>query len=111
MITRITGKKLQLVVDKLNRVTGNHVSPFTMEVNHLGLKGMTVNVGTYVLSYAYGGVCLDQIEAGNYSIVFGYQTKRDLYNKISALISGFELRNSFDGSSVINPKQLKEIYL
>jgi len=102
MITRITEKKLQLVVDKLNRVTGNHLSPFTMGVNDLGVRVIKANVGTYVLDYAYNGVGLEQVDNESHgvrSIISGYETKRDLYNRISAFILGFELRNSFDGNN------------
>jgi len=99
MAQRITEKKLQLSVDRLNRLTSNHLCPFTTSVNALGVKVMTANVGTYVLSYAYGGVCLNQIDNESHgvrSIISGYQTKRDLYYRLSAFIFGVELRNYCD---------------
>lgn len=51
MSERITEKQLQCVVDRINAMTGNPMTPWTR--TEKGAKG---NIGNYHLDFAYGGV-------------------------------------------------------
>lgn len=80
---RITEKMLQARVNYLNRMKG--FEPEEVKYNTLG---------AFVLDYAYGGVALHRVltEGGGVSDVFnsGHISKRDLFNRISALRQGIE---------------------
>jgi hypothetical protein len=105
-MNRITEKQLQAVVDRLNRLTNNPLASHT-RVLDAPLAGdvpnkqgdarpgrILANIGNYHLSWAYGGVCLHQMhnEGGGVTtpIGSGYNTKRELYEKMHAFISGIE---------------------
>ena len=82
---RINSSDLENAVKRLNTLTG---SPETYMTDGKS------NVGHYHLSWAYGGVCLHRLasEWGAVNQVFGggYGTKRELFEKINAFISGIE---------------------
>lgn len=76
---RITEKQLQTLVDRLNEKAG---------IVHPSMR----NVGTYMLSFAYGGVSLHRLmnESGGVDDVFscGHVPKRDLYNRVQSYLLG-----------------------
>lgn len=82
---RITESDLKSVVARLNRITN---SPKTYMTD-----GKT-NIGHYCLSWAYCGVQLQRIctdgDATTNVLGGGYGTKRELYEKLHAFISGIE---------------------
>lgn len=92
-MNRITEKHLQAAVDIINRVTGNALSPYTK----IGGK-FTANIGNYHLDGAYGGYSLEQMvsESGAVSDVFrcGHVSKRDLYNRMQAFLTGLETKTT-----------------
>ena len=84
---RITERELESVVDRLNRTMGTPATPYVQ------VDGKFVaQIGNYNLSWAYGGVNLEQIvnEGGGVRNVFGcgHVTKRDLYDRMQAYLSG-----------------------
>lgn len=85
MSNRITQKDLETQVSIINRITKQPEKPYSGEVGK-------ANVGNYHLSYAYGGVNLHQIVSDGGGITTplggGYHTKRELYQKLNAFISG-----------------------
>jgi len=85
---RITNKHLEGVVNRLNRVTGNPSNPWTKKNGKL-----TANIGNYHLYGAYGSTGLHRMysEGGGVETVIHLTTKRDLYNKIIALLDGIEI--------------------
>ena len=87
---RITEKMLQRKVDYLNRITKN---PDTY-MRGTGADRV-INIGHYHLSFAYGGVALEQTmnEGGGVYSTFncGHVPKRELFNRICAFIDGIEL--------------------
>lgn len=89
---RITDKNLQALCDRINRIKGSPMEPYSK-----GEDGRYVaNVGNYHLSHAYGGVSLECMinEAGGVSTPFGcgHVTKRDLWNRMQAYLLGLEGR-------------------
>ena len=88
MYRRITERDLEAVCKRINEVTGNPAETYKKE----GEKYIA-QLGNYHLSYAYGGVSLHRMdkEGGGVSDVFGcgHTTKRDLYNRMQAYISGY----------------------
>ena len=88
---RITQKDLENIIERLNKVTKNPLTPWTRR------DGRNVaNVGNYHIGGAYGGVQLLQMatEGGGVKDVFrcGYVPKRELYNLICAYLEGIEAR-------------------
>jgi hypothetical protein len=89
MAQRITEKDLQTVCDRLNRLTGHALAPYTK------VAGKHIpNAGTYLLSMAYGGYCLHQMAdegTGERDVLrCGHIPKRELYNQMHAFIDGIE---------------------
>ena len=85
---RITQKMLENRVEHLNEITGNQVTPWIR--NSDGLKSVP---GVYVLDWAYGGVQLQQVESEGgavSTIIHGFGTKRELFEKLGAYISGVQ---------------------
>ncbi len=85
----ITLKFLQAQVDRLNRVTNSPMESYVQQ------DGRCIGqIGNYHLSGAYGGYALHRMETtgGGVSDVFqcGHTTKRDLSNRISAMLCGIE---------------------
>jgi hypothetical protein len=85
---RITRKNLDYFVNELNVLTNNPLKPY-IEVN----GKLTGAIGNYHIYGAYGAWGLHQTmnEGGGIKEIFGLSTKRELYNKIRALIQGIEL--------------------
>ena len=88
---RITQKDLENLVDRINDITGHDRKPY----NH-DKPGCNPNAGVYHLDYAYGGVSLDRMSlkqgcTGISTVTTGYDTKKDLYNKIQAILTGLEM--------------------
>ena len=85
---RITRKELDYFVNELNVLTNNPLKPYT-EVN----GKLTGAIGNYHLYGAYGSTALHQTmnNGGGVHEIFGLSTKRELYNKIRAMIKGIEL--------------------
>lgn len=86
---RITDKKLQAVVDRINRITG---SPKTYSDKQPD-GSFKSNIGHYCLDGAYGGVSLHRTvnDGGGVNDVLscGHVTKRHLYELMHAWIRGF----------------------
>jgi len=80
---RVTDSQLQVVVDRINRITGSPMTPYT---------DGKINIGNYHLSGAYGGVCLHRMhnQGGGVSspLSTGHIPKRELLNLMHAYIQG-----------------------
>lgn len=81
----VTFKFLEAQVFRLNRATGSPEQPYVSS---------KAQIGCYHLSGAYGGYALHRMEneSGGISDVFrsGHMPKRDLSNRISAMLVGVE---------------------
>jgi len=87
---RITETMLKAKVQYLNKITGNALDPYRKNA-----QGKLVsNIGNYHISFAYGGVSLEQMtnEQGGVRSVFstGHISKRELFNRLCAYIQGIE---------------------
>ncbi len=95
---RTTEAHLQAVCDRINRVTGNALTPYTETVHPDGKKTYAANLGNYHLSHAYSGVSLVRMQnqGGGISNVFGcgHITKRDLADRMHAFLAGFDAASS-----------------
>ena len=84
-MNRVTEKRLQAIVDRLNRITNSPMEPYI---------GREAQIGNYHLSHAYGGVCLHRMhnENGGVSspLSIGHVPKRELAALMYAYISGVE---------------------
>ncbi len=82
---KTTNAQLQAIVDRINRTTGNPLSPYA--------DGKSA-VGCYHLDHAYGGVALYQMdnESGGCRDVLqcGHTTKGNLADLMFAFIRGLE---------------------
>lgn len=89
---RITDKDLEALVRRLNLITDSPLEPYTMVSEGENLGKYKANVGSYHLSYAYGGVCLHRMdnESGGITtpINSGHVSKRELYGLMQAYIQG-----------------------
>jgi len=87
---RVTKKDLENIVLQINEATGNPTMPYTRQEN----GKLKANVGNYHLSWAYGGVCLEQMsnEGGGVRTVLytGYTTKSRLMDALQAYLAGIE---------------------
>lgn len=87
---QITKKQLELIVDRINEVTGSNPVPWSTKG-----KKYKSNIGNFHLSWAYGGVALHRMmnESGGVTDIFsGHMTKRHLANRMWAYLSGLELK-------------------
>lgn len=86
---RISTKDLELLVERLNRITKSPLHTWTKSEGKL-----TASIGNYHLESAYGGWRLCRIVSVGGStqdvLCTGYTTKRKLYDLISAYIGGIE---------------------
>lgn len=86
---RITDKDLIAVVARLNRTTGHPEQSYDPN----GEPGNRYNVGSYYLSYAYGGVALCRVvnqDGGSEDVLrSGHIPRRDLYNQVHAYLKGW----------------------
>ena len=83
-MNRITQETLNAVTDRINRMTGSPMLPY--------VNGKP-QIGCYCLDWAYGGVGLRRIVndgGGETNVIAGYMTKRELYDRMQAFISGLE---------------------
>ena len=90
-MSRIITKDLELAVERLNKITGAKLAPYT---KHADGK-YTPNPNVYLLDWAYGGVKLSQMceeGTGQKDILnSGFVSKPKLYKLIHAYIKGIEL--------------------
>jgi hypothetical protein len=79
---RITEKQLQAIVERINRVTGSPMEPYT---------NGRANIGHYHLSFAYGGVELHRMVNmhGGVTCPFGggHVPKRELAQRMWAFLA------------------------
>jgi len=81
-MNRITMQDLENLCDRINRAAGTPLTPY------IELKPQA---GNYHLDGAYGGRSLAQICSdghGDESIIPGFVSKRELYEKMGAFLSG-----------------------
>lgn len=92
---RVTDKQLQAIVDRINRMTGSPIKPWSRPVESGPLVS---NVGNYHLDHAYGGVSLCRMSnrQGGVSNVLsiGHVPKRELEGLMFAFIKGLEARET-----------------
>jgi hypothetical protein len=83
MKQQVTQAQLMEVVDRINRITGSPMTPYT---------DGKINIGNYHLSGAYGGVCLHRMhnQGGGVSspLSTGHIPKRELLNLMHSYIMG-----------------------
>lgn len=87
-MNRITRKMLESRVETINSILNCNPAPYTR-----GEDGtLTANVGTFYLSGAYGGFCVQRManDSGGVSMPIwnGHIPARDAYERISAFIAG-----------------------
>jgi len=85
---RVTEKQLEAVVDRINRIMGTPLTPYTKTE-----QGIKPNANNYHIDHAYGGVQLCKMSSreGCTGIDFtsgGHVPKRELMNYMQAFISG-----------------------
>mgnify|MGYP003153113498 FL=1 len=88
---RITKDDLQNLVDRINTIEGYAKEPYDTSK-----PGCNPNPNVYHLDWAYGGVCLIQMMdkgTGVRSIIPGFGTKKELYEKLQILLQGMEITN------------------
>jgi hypothetical protein len=85
-MNRITDKNLEGVCAIINRVTGSPEKPYVDGV---------AQIGNYHIGSAYGGVSLQRMSNSSGGVTeplyCGYQTKRDLWNRMHAFLKGIEM--------------------
>ena len=86
---RITDKHLEALCERINKVTGSPLAPWSKVDGKL-----KANVGNYHIDHAYGGVNLNRMsnESGGVSspLGLGFNTKRNLYERMQAFLAGLE---------------------
>lgn len=91
MTQRITTAMLESQIKYLNELVGANTEPYTKQPD----GKIVANIGTYYLSGAYGGWCLDllvsQSGACGTTLNTGYVPKKELYYAIRSFIRGIEL--------------------
>jgi hypothetical protein len=89
-MNRVTDKHLSAKVDTINEIMHTPKTPW--QKRKKGETRNVANVGNYHLSYAYGGVSLEQMvnEGGGVRLVCtsGHISKRELAGLMDAYISG-----------------------
>jgi len=87
---RVTRAHLQACVDRLNRISGNPLSPWTKDA----AGNLVAVIGAYYLDGAYGGYNLARMvnDCGGIQqpIGGGYKTKRECRDLVIAYINGLE---------------------
>ena len=93
---RITRKNLDNLVEHLNKVTGHEAEAYSNNAE----GHFTANIGTYVISGAYGGWALHQMdnESGGERDVLstGHIPARELFNLIHAFWRGMEVAGLYE---------------
>jgi hypothetical protein len=91
---RITNVHLNAAVERINRVLGMPLEPYTSTTNADGTVKYVANPGNFHLDFAYGGVSLHQFvgDAGGESDVLscGHTTKRELFHLMHAFLRGID---------------------
>ena len=88
---RITDKDLQAVVDRINRITGSPMHPWTTlpDGRHASV------IGNFHIDHAYGGVALHRMAntagAVNDVLRIGHVTKSALRDAMFAFIEGINI--------------------
>lgn len=88
---QVSKNDLQEMVRKINKVTESPLEPYII-TNGKYLP----QPGCYHLSWAYGGVCLERVcQDGNgiESIISGYGSKRELYDKMAGFLTGLRFKH------------------
>lgn len=89
----ITKADLQATVDRINRMTGSPMEPYTKS-GEVPDQKYTANIGNYHLSGAYGGYALHRMDTDGGGITdvlrVGHVSKRELYNAMQAFIRGID---------------------
>ena len=90
----ITKADLQATVDRINRITGSPLDPYT-KTGEVPNQTYKANIGNYHLSGAYGGYALHLMdnEGGGITDVLrvGHVSRRELYNLMHAFIRGLNV--------------------
>lgn len=93
MSNRITDAMLDHKVEHLNNITGNPTEQYTLVIGTGGKANHVSNPGCYYLDQAYGGTRLLRMlpDGEGSSDVFGcgFETKRNILDRISAMIIGY----------------------
>jgi hypothetical protein len=89
-MTRITRKMLESRVETINSILNCNPAPYTRSED----GKLAANVGTFYLSGAYGGYCVNRManDSGGVSMPIwnGHIPARDAYERISAFIAGIQ---------------------
>jgi len=97
MSKRITEKELQSLVDRLNRIAGVPLEPYSKNKR----EQWNANIGNYHLDYSYGGVnLLRMISIGGSCekpLATGWTTKRELYQNIHSYLNGMDAAENMKG--------------
>lgn len=90
---RITEKELEAIVNRINRVAGTPLEPYSRDEN----KQLRPNAFNYHLSFQYGGVALEQMGAsgGGRRRIFDTTSKRELAEKMYAFVAGLEAKKGY----------------
>lgn len=90
---RITRAHLEHFVNELNVLTNSPLKPYEQ------VEGKLIGqIGNFHLYGAYGATALHRTmnNGGGVNEIFGLSTKRELYDKIRAMISGLQLANELN---------------
>ncbi len=88
MSQRVSKDDLENMVKRINEATGSPLKPYKLID-----KKYIPQPGCHHLSWAYGGVCLEKMHtsgSGVTSVISGYGTKRELYEKMYSFLCGIE---------------------
>jgi hypothetical protein len=90
MADRITGKHLDALAERLNKLTSSPTRSWTPDATGRN----RACIGNYHISHAYGGVCLHRMsnESGGVSCPLTpyHMPKRKLYDEMHSYIAGLE---------------------
>ena len=91
---RITNVHLNAAVERINRVLGMPMAPYTPTTNADGTVKYVANPGNFHLDFAYGGVSLHQFVGGGDGesdvLSCGYPSKRELFHLMHAFLRGID---------------------
>lgn len=92
MATRITEKDLQSACDRISRVCGTPLTPYSKSADGT----FSPNGSAYFIDFAYGGASLHQMMptgTGERDVFgCGHVPKRDLYMRMHAYLAGLDTR-------------------
>ena len=96
MAGRITSKNLENLCEHLNKLTDNPIEPYTKNAS----GDYDANVGAYLISGAYGGWALHQMDndkGGERDVLSsGHVPARELFNLIHAYLRGMEAQGLYN---------------